>query len=232
MIFNIRGLKMTAKIIALTNQKGGCGKTTLAMNLAGSLAAKYKVLVIDGDPQGTATRWASNADENDEFPCAVVSLSGSERPHKEITKFVDVYDFIIVDCPPSVNNRFNDSILLVADLAIIPVVPSPADLYATVGIKDLIAEVSEIREDRGIIEKLHTRLVLNMCQRGVSMSGEASGALEAFGIIKCNTHIHLRTIYRQTILAGKTVINTKDEKAQSEITKLTKEVITIFNNDK
>ncbi|MBY0378432.1 MAG: ParA family protein, partial [Gammaproteobacteria bacterium] len=59
-----------AKIIVLTNQKGGCGKTTLTMNIAGVIGNNKKVLIIDGDPQGSATRWASSASDDHPFPTA------------------------------------------------------------------------------------------------------------------------------------------------------------------
>ena len=69
---------MAAKIIAVVNQKGGSGKTTVSMQLAGALARrKNKVLVVDADPQGTATRWAASALDETPFPASVVGLSAA-----------------------------------------------------------------------------------------------------------------------------------------------------------
>ena len=61
---------MAAKIIVIANQKGGAGKTTVSMQLAGTIGKSKKVLVVDADPQGTATRWASTADDNKPFLAA------------------------------------------------------------------------------------------------------------------------------------------------------------------
>ena len=80
---------MTANIIAVANQKGGAGKTTVSMNLAGTLARRgHRVLVADADPQGTAQYWASMADDDKPFPAAVIGTSGhgekvqtAIRPH-------------------------------------------------------------------------------------------------------------------------------------------------------
>ncbi len=94
---------MTAKIITVCNQKGGSGKTTLSMQLAGTLARrKNKVLVVDADPQGTATRWAASASDENPFPASVIGLSAAnEKVHREVKKFVGDYDFIVIDCPPA-----------------------------------------------------------------------------------------------------------------------------------
>src|SRR2546423_12417101 len=98
--------KMAAKIIAVVNQKGGSGKTTLSMQLAGSLARRgSKVLVVDADPQGTATRWAASADDEKPFPASVVGLSAaSTKVHREVRKFVPDYQYIIIDCPPAADS--------------------------------------------------------------------------------------------------------------------------------
>ena len=123
---------MAAKIIAVVNQKGGSGKTTLSMQMAGALARRgKKVLVVDADPQGTATRWAASAEDDNPFPAAVVGLSAaSEKVHREVRKFVDNYDFILIDCPPAADSPVPQSALLVADLALVPIIPSPLDMWA------------------------------------------------------------------------------------------------------
>ena len=214
-----------AKIIVVTNQKGGVGKSTVTMNLAAGLAKikKAKVLVFDGDPQGTASRWAASASDELPYPANVVGLSHhGEKAHKEVAKFAKDYDYILVDCPPAVENNFTDSVLLIADLAIVPIVPSPADLWAAVGIRKLITNVQALNED------LQARLVANMCQPNTKMSTEAVSIIDDFGIKKLNVNLHLRTIYRKSTALGCSVLDLEDEKAALEITKLTKEILNIL----
>src|ERR1051326_241416 len=139
---------MTARIIAVTNQKGGSGKTTLSMQLAGTLARRgRKVMVVDADPQGTATRWAASAEDDKPFPASVVGLSAaSAKVHREVKKFVDDYRYIIIDCPPAADSPVPQSALLVADLALVPVIPSPLDMWAAVGIREVISNVGDRHE--------------------------------------------------------------------------------------
>ena len=136
-----------SKIIVLTNQKGGCGKTTITINLAGSFGKTTKVLVVDGDPQGTSSRWIASASESKPFPATITNLSMvGDKAHKEIGKYVNDYDYIFIDCPPAVENNFTNSVLLIADLVIVPIIPSPTDLWAAVGIQKLIAKVENFNE--------------------------------------------------------------------------------------
>src|SRR5260363_310118 len=85
-----------------SNQKGGCGKTTISMQLAGALGKDdCRVLVVDADPQGTATRWAANAEDDKPFPAAISGLGAAGgKVHREIKKYVGEYDYILIDCPP------------------------------------------------------------------------------------------------------------------------------------
>ena len=85
------------------------------------------------DPQGTATRWAAAAPDGMPFPAAVGSPAGANGGlHRELRKFLAAFDYIVVDCPPSANSPLSQSALLVADLALVPVIPSPPDLWAGV----------------------------------------------------------------------------------------------------
>jgi chromosome partitioning protein len=106
------------KIISVSNQKGGCGKTTVTMQLAGILGNEnYKVLVVDADPQGTSTRWAASAEDHKAFPATISGLSAAgSKVHQEVEKYVNMYDFIIIDCPPAVDSPVPQSALLISDL--------------------------------------------------------------------------------------------------------------------
>lgn len=210
-----------AKIIVITNQKGGCGKTTVTMNLAAYFAInKYKVLVIDGDPQNSAMGWADGADDEQPFPASMCSLAGTTKPHNEIKKHISNYDYIFVDCPPSISSNFTDSVLLVADLVIVTIIPSPLDIKATPAIEHLINKVKEINDT------LKAFILINMCQPNVSIGKDAIEALDDFEIEKLNTKLHLRTSYRHAALNGTSVLASHDEKAISEITRLSKEILT------
>lgn len=216
---------MPAKIIVVTNQKGGCGKTTIVMNIAGIMAKTSKVLVIDGDPQGSASRWAASASDEKPFPAAISGLShANDKVHREIKKHVDDYDYIVVDCPPSVESNFTSSALLVADLALIPVIPSPTDLWAAIGIQKLITSVSAINET------LEARIIANMCQGNASISKEALSLLEEFEFSKVSTNIYHRTAYRQAAAFGGTVDDLDNIKARQEMKNLIAEIHGVLNN--
>ena len=191
---------MMAKIIAICNQKGGSGKTTLSMQLAGALAKRGgRVLVVDADPQGTATRWAATADDGKPFPAAVVGLSAaSDKVHREVRKFIDDYQYIIIDCSPA-DSPVPQSALLIADLALVPIIPSPLDMWAAVGIRQVIENVGDINES------LKSRLVINQCQPNTSLAKEALEVLPEFGIDLCKTYVHQRPVYRQAAVFGQTV---------------------------
>ncbi len=218
---------MTAKIIAVANQKGGTGKTTLAMTLSGTLGRRgHRVLVVDADPQGSATRWAASAPDSTPFPAAVSGLSAAgAKVHREVKKYVEDYDFIVIDCPPAADSPVPMSALMIADLALVPVIPSPPDLWAAVGIRQVIANVRE-----SINENLDARLVANMCQTNTEVAREALEVMQDFGIPVAQTKLHHRTAYRQAAAFGGTVhaLGSKAAGAIVEIDEFTDEVLALI----
>jgi chromosome partitioning protein len=132
---------MQARLVTVSNAKGGVGKSTLALNVSAALCSlRKKVLVVDADPQGTATQWVRSAPAAKPFPAAVVGLAhAGSKLHQLLQPHVDNYDYILVDCPPSVDELATQSALLVSDLCLIPMQATPADLWATQSIAELIS---------------------------------------------------------------------------------------------
>ena len=130
-------------IISLLNQKGGVGKTTLSVNIAAGLAAKgARVLLLDVDPQGSSLDWAAAREGESSFP--VLGLPRATL-HKEIGKFTRDYDYIIIDGPPRVTDLARSAIMA-ADLVLIPVQPSPYDVWAAQEVVSLIHEAKVYKE--------------------------------------------------------------------------------------
>jgi len=220
---------MTAKIIAVVNQKGGAGKTTLSMQLAGTLGRwGQKVLVIDADPQATATRWAASADDEKPFPASVSGLSAAgSKVHREAKKFIDDYDYILIDCPPAADSPVPQSALLIADLALVPVIPSPLDLWASVGIRQVIERIKDVNE--GLI----ARVVINQCQRQTALAKDTLEILPEYGIPLTKAILHQRTAYRQSAVYGGTVhdLGSKAAAAIAELDQLAEEVLGLLHSE-
>lgn len=215
-----------ARVVAFVNQKGGPGKTTLAMHVAAELARGHgRVLVADADPQGTAARWAAAAPETAPFPAAVVGLSqAGDKLHRELKKHVAPYDWIVVDCPPSVESSLTRRALLVADLAVIPVVPSPPDLWAGIAIRQVLDGVSTVNED------LRARLVVNQRKAGTRLAAHTLGLLPRYEIPVLQTQIGDREAFRHAAAGGVTVSDLpRARQAAAEVSALTDELLLVLN---
>ncbi len=218
---------MTAKIITVCNQKGGSGKTTTCMQLAGTIGRRrgMRVLVVDADPQGTATRWAAAAPDETPFPAAVIGLApAAGKIHREIKKFIRDYDYILVDCPPSTEAPSMQSALMVSDLALAPVTPSPPDLWASMGIRRVIDTIGDFNPE------LRARLLINGLQPRTIIAQEILGVLAEFGIPMCKTALRRRTVYQQAAAYGATVhrFGKKADPAIREINQLTRELLKLL----
>jgi chromosome partitioning protein len=192
---------MSAKIIAVVNQKGGAGKTTLSMHVAATLARRsQRVMVVDADPQGTATRWAAAATDEMPFPVPVCGLAAAGRMlHREVQKYVQDYAYVVIDCPPALDALTPQSALLVADLAVVPLIPSPLDVWAATGVTFLIDNA------RAVNTTLRALLVLNQCQPRQVLAQEVREQLDAFQIPLATAYLGDRVVYRQAPLLGTSV---------------------------
>jgi chromosome partitioning protein len=214
---------MTAKVITVFNQKGGCGKTTVAMSLAGAMGLRgFATLVVDMDPQGTASRWASAAPDDRPFPASVISLAPMEgKMHRSVRDHMETFDAIFIDCPPAMSSAAPSSAMLVSDLALIPLVPSPADIWAAESAKKL-AESAKVTN-----QSLHARVVANMVQKSTSLARdllEILGEDEDFPLL--NSMLGSRAAYREAQILGSTVHAVPRAKtAIDEVEAMTDEVL-------
>ena len=158
-------------IVAFLNQKGGVGKTTLALNLAGEWAGKGKrVTLIDADPQGSALDWSQQRTrENVSRLFGVVGLA-RDTLHRETPEIARTVDHIVIDGPPRVAGLMR-SALLASDLVLIPIQPSPLDGWASAEMLALVAEARIYRPD------LVARFVLNCCGARTVLARETAETL-------------------------------------------------------
>ena len=221
-----------AKTIVFLNRKGGPGKTTLSMNVAGVLSARHKALVIDADPQQSASKWFGAADEDRPFPVPVVGYN-QKKINQTIKGLADDYDIILVDCPPSAlaEDTVTRSALLVADLAVVPVVPSPLDLWEALEVKELLEDVNALRESAVGIDPLPACIVINRMQAGTILGRDVQEVLEEFDIPLLKTAVRQRQIYARAVLEGCCVhqMGSEAQKAQEEMENLTAEIVEALN---
>ena len=158
-------------IVALLNQKGGVGKTTLALHLAGELAIQgARVLVLDADPQGSALDWAEQRTRSGlERRFGVIGLA-RESLHREAPALAQGADYLVIDGPPRVTGIAR-SALLAADLVLVPVQPSPFDGWASAEMLRLLDEARLFRPE------LRARFVLNRCAARTLIARDTAAAL-------------------------------------------------------
>ncbi len=185
-------------VIAIAGNKGGAGKTTLAINLACAFAEESVTVLLDADPQQSACQWGSlsTIDQDISFIDASQDLVGCLSKHQSEN------DYLLIDCPPSVHSAQTRQALVNSDLVLIPVLPSPLDLWASVKIE---AEVARAREENPDLMGL---LVVNQLEPRTKLSQAIRRAVAELELQVAETAIYRRMVYRSSLLEGRSVLDT------------------------
>jgi chromosome partitioning protein len=208
------------RVIAVLNQKGGAGKTTIATHLARALQLEgADVLLVDSDPQGSARDWAAVREEQ---PVPVVGL---DRPTIERDlKSIAQKDYVIIDGAPQAHD-LAVSALKAAHFILIPVQPSPYDIWATSDLVDLVKQRMELTEGQ-----LKAAFLISRAIRNTKLGQEVTEALTGYALPILAVRIMQRVIYPTTAAAGTTVLDTEPHgEAAKEIRALTHEINEILN---
>lgn len=206
-------------IVALLNQKGGVGKSTLALHLAGQWAREgRRVALVDADPQGSALDW-SQARAAAALP-RLFGVLGLARDtlHREAPELARHADHVVIDGPPRVASLMR-SALLAADLVLIPVQPSPFDGWASAEMLALLAEARIYRPE------LVARFVLNRSGARTVIARRTAEALVDHDPSLLGTRIGQRVIFAQAAQHGQLAFELDDGGAAArEIALLAAEV--------
>lgn len=207
---------MTCKVITIGQQKGGAGKTTVAAHLAVALSQKgQRVAVIDIDPQGSLTRWHGLREERfgEGFTGLTFAALSGWRVGSEVSRLRKSHDFIIIDSPPHTETEARTAIRS-ADLVLIPVQPSPTDVWATQATVDLAKA-----------ERLPVRVILNRVSANSKLAQKFAKELPDLA----KSSIGNRVAFAASLMEGRCATEVDPSSAASdEIKALVKEVLALF----
>lgn len=208
-------------IISLLNLKGGSGKSTVAINLAVGFALEgKKTLLVDTDVQGTSLTWSG--ERASEMPLVkVFSMPNHKALRNQIESDVDNYDVILIDGAPQIDLISAVSISL-SDIVIIPVTPSPNDLWSTETIVERVKSAHEVNKN------IKSYFLINRDSPRTLISKDIEAALKMMGVPLLKTKINHRVAYPDATNNGLSVLEWSDPKAKQEIMDLLKEIHTII----
>lgn len=203
-------------VISILNQKGGSGKTTIAINLARAYQLQgHSVILIDSDKQGSSRDWQS-ADPSNPLPLLVLDQVSIDR---DIKKVVNQYDYIIIDGSPQAT-EIATATIKASDFILVPMQASPFDLWASNNLIELI------EQGRAVNPKLKAGIVLTRLVKNTKIGAEVGQVINDFGLPVLTSNIGQRTCYPFSASLGKTVFDTERPKSEpvKEINSLANEI--------
>lgn len=203
------------QVVAVLNQKGGAGKTTIATHLARAWQIAGKdVLLVDSDPQGSARDWAA-VREDQPVPVVGIDRPTIDRDLKSIAR----KDVVVIDGAPQVT-ELAVSAIKAASFILIPVQPSPYDIWATADLVELVKARVEITDG-----KLKAAFVVSRAIKNTKIGTEVTDALLGYGLPVLDSRVVQRVSYPGTAASGSTVLDQEPEgDAAREIRHLMKEI--------
>ena len=211
-------------IIAVTNLKGGVGKTTIATNLAVSFAHQnYEVCIVDTDlGQQSSMEWSGNRDENRvSVPVFGVSI---KQLNKEVEALRQRFDIVVIDGTPQLS-ELADRTILASDFLVVPLMPSIYDFRGFENFIERFEQIRGLKEANG--GSVHALVVLNRVVPKTKVSGEIKDAVKEYDVRLLKSRLCNRVAYADSATDGLGVIEYKDAKAKKEIQKLTEELLKI-----
>lgn len=204
-----------AIFISVAQLKGGAGKSTLSTNLAGALARDYRTGLIDADmPQGTASRWAAlREDEN----LRVATAVNAAELALEAEQMDDLCDIVVIDLPPR-SLKILREVMAFTDLMIMPLTASPADVWAT----EQLVEV--VREARKTSKRLKARLVWNRLRNSPATETFLAESAAELRAKELESRLTSRTAYVDCLGRGLTVLEGRDPRARAEFSRFLAEI--------
>ena len=203
-------------VVALLGNKGGAGKTTLSINLATVLADYKPTVLLDADVQESSAQWYRLSDGKS----AIDVIEASENLGNQISSCRDDYHHVVIDCPPSIHSEQTQQALLHSDLVLIPVLPSPLDMWASVKIEE---ELDKIRQKN---KSLRAMMVVNQLEPRTKLSQAIRDAMAELVIPAANTAIRRRMAYKMSVLErkGVTQLGVRGREASNELHQLIEEL--------
>jgi chromosome partitioning protein len=194
-------LSSPIKVLAVINGKGGVGKTTTAVNLAAAFAEHKKVLLVDADPQGSATWWGDRNANSIGFDIA------QDHDPENLAKLPQFkgYDLVVVDTPPALRSEALKAVVAIADYLVLPTPPAPLDLAAL---------IETVKETVLPADVAHRVLLTRVDPRSLNEALEAQNTLMEVGIPACHAFVRAYKAHERAALEGKTILQWRGKNAR------------------
>lgn len=190
-----------SKVLVVLNGKGGVGKTTTAINLAATLAEQYRVLLVDADPQGSASWWV----EQSEGAIGFDLTQETDPAYLSKLREIKDYDMVVVDTPPALNSEALAAVIPAADYVVLPTPPAPMDLTAL---------IETVRSAVMPAKVPHRVLLTKVDPRSLAEALEAQNTLMELGIPACHAFIRAYKAHERAALEGKAIAQWRGRNAK------------------